>query len=114
MPVTEPDLYYFVHHSSSIPKGDDSGGNRHGFKNAEIDRLIEEGRTTMAPEQRKLIYQKIERIMLEELPYIPLWNEHRIIVYNKERLQGFKPDASGSFLGLRKAYLGSPTKKAGT
>ena len=114
VPVTEPDLYYFVHHSSSIPKGDDSGGNRHGFKNAEIDRLIEVGRTTMAPEQRKLIYQKIERIMLEELPYIPLWNEHRIIVYNKERLQGFKPDASGSFLGLRKAYLGSPTKKAGT
>ncbi len=112
VPVTEPDLYYYVHHSASIPRDNENGGNRHGFKNAEVDKLIEAGRTTMAPEERKLIYHQIERLMLEELPYIPLWNEHRIVVYNKERLQGFVADSSGSLLGLRKAFIGSLTKKA--
>jgi peptide/nickel transport system substrate-binding protein len=114
VPVTDPDLYYFVHHSSSIPDGDKSGGNRHGYRNAEVDRLIELGRTTMQPEKRKLIYQEIERIMLEDLPYIPLWNEHRLVALNHERVQGYAPSMTGSLLGLRKAYLGgSSIKKAG-
>lgn len=112
LPVTEPDLYYFVHHSASIPHDNGNGGNRHGFKNAEVDALIEEGRSTMAPEARKHIYHKLEKIMLDELPYVPLWNEHRIVVYNKERLNGFTPDVTGSLLGLRKAYILSDTKQA--
>lgn len=115
VPVTEPDLYYFVHHSKSIPENNDAGGNRHGYSNPEVDRLIEEGRTTMAPEKRKAIYQQIERIMIDELPYIPLWNENRIIVYNSDRLQGFEALPSGSLLGIRKAYIkGSQGKKAGS
>lgn len=105
VPVTDPDLYYFVHHSASIPSEEKAGGNRHGYKNAEVDRLIELGRTNMEPEKRKAIYQEIERIMLTDLPYIPLWNEDRIVVMNKDRIQGFEPSPTGSFIGLRKATL---------
>lgn len=111
-PVTEPDLYYWVHHSASIPKEDGNGGNRHGYHNTEVDRLIEEGRSIIAPEERKLVYQKIERIMLEELPYIPLWNEYQIVVFNKERLRNYKSHPSGSLLGLRKAFIGPQKEKA--
>lgn len=111
VPVTDPDLYYFVHHSASIPAGEKAGGNRHGYKNSDVDRLIELGRITMEPEKRKEIYQEIERKMIEELPYIPLWNEHRIVVLNAERVHGFTPSPTGSLMGLKNAYL-STMKKA--
>lgn len=113
-PVTDPDLYHFVQHSSNIPNDEKAGGNRHGYKNPDVDRLIEMGRITMEPEKRKIIYQEIERIMLEDLPYIPLWNEHRIVVFNRDTVKGFEPSPTGSLLGLRKAYLANTlTKKAG-
>jgi peptide/nickel transport system substrate-binding protein len=104
VPVTDPDLYYWVHHSESIPTNEQPGGNRHAFKNADADRLIEMGRTTMEPEKRKIIYQEVERILADYLTYIPLWNEHRIIVQNHERVMGYLPSVTGSLMGLRKAY----------
>lgn len=112
VPVTDPDLYYWVHHSASIPVDDKQGGNRHAYNNPEVDRLIELGRATMEPEKRKAIYQEIERILLQDLPYIPLWNEHRIVVQNRDKVRGFVPAVTGSLLGLRKASLNNSTFRA--
>lgn len=103
IPVMDPDLYYWVHHSASIPAENKIGGNRHGYKNPELDRLIEEGRYTLASLKRIPIYQRIEAMLLDELPYIPLWNEKRIIVQNRKRVFGFTPSITGSLFGLRKA-----------
>lgn len=105
VPVTDPDLYYFVQHSSNIPDETKPGGNRHAYKNASADKLIELGRKTLDPEKRKPIYQEIERIMLEDLPYIPLWNEQRFVVFNRDRVKGFISSPTGSMLGLRNAYI---------
>lgn len=113
VPVIEPDLYYWVHHSASIPFAEKGGGNRHAYKNATIDRLVEQGRESMEPLERKTIYAEVERILLDDLPYIPLWNERRIIVQNRDRIMGFTPSITGSFLGLRKAlYKKTPTGRA--
>jgi peptide/nickel transport system substrate-binding protein len=108
VPVTDPDLYYFVHHSASIPTDNTFGGNRHGYQNHEIDQLIELGRATMEFEKRKLIYQEIERKLLEDLPYIPLWNEDTFMVFNKKKIIGGLTQArTGSLLGLRNAIISS-------
>lgn len=107
VPVTDPDLYHFVHHSASIPQGDKVGGNRHGYKNPDVDRLIDLGRTTIEPEKRKVIYQEIERKLIEDLPYIPLWNEHRIVVFNSQKIKGFKASPTGSLLWLKNASVSS-------
>ena len=88
----------------SIPSDQKGGGNRHAYINPEIDRLIDKGRSTMEPQKRKLIYQEIESIMLEDMPYGPLWNENRIVIQNNEKVMGFIPSITGSWLGLRKAY----------
>lgn len=113
-PVTDPDLYHFVHHSDSIPNEENAGGNRHGYKNSDVDRLITMGRTTLDAEKRRAIYQEIERILLEDLPYIPLWNEHKIVIFNRDKVKGFEPSVTGSFLGFRKAYVANEhMKKAG-
>lgn len=104
VPVTDPDLYYLVHHSSNIPSEKKEGGNRHAYKNPLVDKLIEQGRYTFDQEQRKVIYKNIENILIDELPYIPLWSEDRIIVMNK-RIMGYDPLSTGSLINLRKAYI---------
>jgi peptide/nickel transport system substrate-binding protein len=106
VPVSDPDLYYWVHHSSNIPAENHEGGNRHGFKNSEIDKLIELGRVSIDQQKRKMIYQEIERLMMDELPYIPLWNIDRLSIINV-RLKNYKPVPSGSLLGLRHASVGA-------
>lgn len=100
VPVTEPDLYYFVHHSSNIPEANKMGGNRHGYKNEAVDELIEKARMILEPELRKPLYQQIERLLLEDLPYIPLWNEDKIVIINKQRVRGYKPLRTGSYMSL--------------
>lgn len=112
VPVTEPDLYHFVHHSSSIPDNDKVGGNRHGYKNIEVDHLIDLGRTTMDIEKRRTIYQEIERLLNDDLPYISLWNEKRTVVINVDKVHGFEPSRTGSLIGLRKASVAIEEKRA--
>ena len=111
VPVTDPDLYHFVHHSSSIPDSDKAGGNRHGYQNTDVDRLIDEGRATMNQNKRIAIYQEIERKLIEDLPYIPLWHENRIVVINSEKIHNFEPSPTGSLNGLRKAYVAKDKAK---
>ncbi len=105
VPVTEPDLYTWVHHSKSIPHDDVAGGNRHGYKNAEVDRLIDLGRITLDQTQRIAIYHQIERILLEDLPYIPLWNDNRIVIINSDRIENYQPNKTGALTGLIKARI---------
>jgi peptide/nickel transport system substrate-binding protein len=100
--VTEPDFFYDVAHSSQMPP---KGFNRDRYKNEEIDKLVEEGRTTMDQEKRKKIYAKVQEILLEDLPYIPLWYEKNIVVYQKY-LDGvsLRPDASYlTFINITKS-----------
>lgn len=104
VPVTDPDLYRWVHHSKNIPSEDRDGGNRHGFQNAEIDKLIEEGQHTLDIQKRAHIYSLIEQKLLQELPYIPLWNENRIVVIS-QNVENYEPSSTGSLLGLRKASI---------
>jgi len=80
----EPDFYYWIFHSSSIPdeKGNTTGANRGRYRNRELDRLLEEGRITLDFEKRREIYRKVQRIVSEELPYISLWHEHNIALLN--------------------------------
>lgn len=104
VPVTDPDLYRWVHHSKNIPSEERDGGNRHGYQNPEVDKLIEEGQHTLDNAKRAEIYKLIEQIMVRDLPYVPLWNENRIVVVNEE-VKDYGPSSTGSLLGLRKAFI---------
>lgn len=99
--VTEPDFFYDVCHSSQMPP---DGLNRSRFANRTVDRLVEVGRVTMDRGKRKKIYDMVQEIVLDELPYIPLWYEKNVVVYNR-RLAGvsLRPDASFStFVDIEK------------
>ena len=90
--VTEPDIFYDVCNSSQFPP---NGLNRGRYRNPQIDKLVEAGRVTMDRGKRRMIYSKVQRILLVDLPYIPLWYEKNVVVYNKG-LKGvsLRPNAS--------------------
>jgi len=104
LPVVDPNLFDWVFHSKNIPEPDKAGGNRGGFYDPDIDKWIEEAQVNFNTNIRKKLYQKIEKKLLRELPYIPLWFEDNIAVSSK-RLVGFKPDRINSFLPIVKAHI---------
>ena len=62
----ESDPFQIWHSSQAdVPKG----SNRVGFRNKEVDRLIEALRDTFEQEKRKEMYKQIHRILHEEQPY---------------------------------------------
>lgn len=76
--VVEPDLYYNILHSSQIPP---AGDNRNFFVNAAADALTLQGRRVLDPAERKKIYHEIQKLVQEELPFIPLWYENNAALF---------------------------------
>lgn len=99
--IEDPDIYYQIFHSTSVPP---NGDNRGRYRNAAIDRLLERGRTALQQEQRRLIYSQVQRIMAEDLPYVPLWWWKNVVV-SKPNLGGFVPYPDGELISLKKAAL---------
>lgn len=95
----EPDPY-LVWHSSQIPDpaARRTGFGFAGFRNAEVDRAIEEARNpsngdcTVAA--RKKHYETFNRILNEEQPYNFGWSP-KLAYVTSGRLQGFRPGSFG-------------------
>ena len=66
---------YQLLHSSQIPTEANnwSGNNRTGFRNADMDRLIEQLQGELNPQRRNQIWGEMQRIYLTELPVLPLY-----------------------------------------
>jgi peptide/nickel transport system substrate-binding protein len=65
----DPDLYD-IWHSSKTKKGE---YNFISYRNAEVDRLLVEGRRTFDIEKRKRIYGRIHEVLADEQPYAFLY-----------------------------------------
>lgn len=76
--VVEPDHFYNILHSSRFPP---AGVNRDFFENAKVDALTEKARAMLDPMQRKPLYEEVQTIVSEELPFIPLWYENNVVLY---------------------------------
>jgi len=101
--IQDPDIYYQIFHSSSVPP---NGDNRGHYSNVRVDQLLEKGRTLNNTEERKRIYSEVQRILAEDLPYIPLWWWKNVIV-KASTLQGFVPYPDGDFTSFKKVSLRS-------
>ncbi len=96
----DPDQYS-IWHSSQYP----SGLNFVKYKNPKIDRLLEEGRTTMDREGRKKIYSQLQKIIAADQPYLFLWYPKAVVAVS-ERVGGLsKPGPAGLFLNIEKVFV---------
>jgi ABC-type transport system substrate-binding protein len=80
-----PDLYYFFH-SSQI---DDPGINISGINNNELDKHILKLRTEISDEDTSITYQKINKLILQDYSFIPIYSP--FFVYTMDsRVNNFK------------------------
>ena len=62
-----------------------SGNNITGFKDPEVDRLIEQQKEIFSVAERNEIYRRIDRIVYSAFPYVLLWNINytRLLYWNR-------------------------------
>ncbi|HUI44800.1 MAG TPA: peptide-binding protein [Nitrospirota bacterium] len=101
----DPDIYD-IWHSSKTKKGE---YNFIGYKNAEVDRLLVEGRRTFDMEKRKKIYYRIHAILAEEQPYAFLYVPDATPIVHK-RFKGVKVEPLGIMYNFIHWYV--PQNKA--
>jgi peptide/nickel transport system substrate-binding protein len=86
----DPDIFDVWHSSKTGPKE----LNFIGFRNAEVDRLIEEGRRTFDEEKRKRCYYRIQEILAEEQPLTFLYVPDALPAVSA-RFRGIQPAPAG-------------------
>jgi peptide/nickel transport system substrate-binding protein len=64
--------------------------------NPEIDRLIDEGRTTVDQLKRKQIYAQVQQILARDLPYINLWYFDNVVVHS-QRVKNLQLNPPGNY-----------------
>ena len=89
--VTRDPDYGMFELTSSTTMG--AAGNRSFYSNAEVDKLLEAGKTELDPEKRKDIYKKIQEIIRKDLPmYIVVYPLQNVVT--KKEVKNFKLDAA--------------------
>ncbi|CAK7257331.1 MULTISPECIES: peptide ABC transporter substrate-binding protein [unclassified Shinella] len=76
---------YFL--STSSPAKGGNGQNTWVYENPEVDELLKKGGALVSPEERLPIYQRIQEIMRQDLPFLPIFQYANIRGY-KTGIQG--------------------------
>jgi peptide/nickel transport system substrate-binding protein len=94
----EPDIYS-LWHSKRIPTSSNgyTGQNYPGWRNAEVDGLVEASTRTIDVEKRRQIYYRVQEIMERECPVVPLYYRANIDAV-KKNVVNYKsnPSCSGN------------------
>lgn len=99
----DPDIFEYAFHSSKFPP---NGANRDYYSNPKVDALIDRARREIDPKARKALYDQVQEILAEELPYINLWYLDNVLVHTR-RVRGIKLNAAGNYDFLRTASIDS-------
>lgn len=99
--IRDPDIQHQIFHSTSVPP---NGDNRGRYSNPQVDDLLDRGRVAMDPSERERIYGEAQRLIAEDLPYVPLWWQKNVIA-KKTYIQGFVPYPDGDLVSLKKVTL---------
>ena len=98
--IKMPDIFRYVFHSGSVPP---EGANRGRFRSQEADRLIELAESAPALPAMAKKYRALQRLLLEELPYVPLWYEDNVAV-SRPALEGFSVNEEGNYDALEHVH----------
>ncbi len=92
----DPDANSYVFMHSKAPQNDG------GYSNPEADKLMEDARLVSDPTERKAIYEKLTRILLNDEPIIYLYHRTLLIAHTT-KLEGYKqmPDGLVRVVGLK-------------
>jgi len=98
--VTDPDMLRRVFHSKQEPP---AGLNRIFYRNAEVDRLIEQAALPASDEARRALYVRAQQLIAEDVPYIPLWYRTNVAVC-QPGIEGVTLSPIADFAFLKDVY----------
>ncbi len=82
----DPDyLRSFFHSGQDRPRG----GNKTGYKNPEFDRIADESSRMMDQEKRRELIWDMQKIVMQDVPYVPLYNPNLIEAVRKDKFTGW-------------------------
>jgi peptide/nickel transport system substrate-binding protein len=86
--------YVFLH--TKAPQNDG------GYSNPEADKALEDARLSSDPAQRKAIYEKLAKVVLNDEPIIYLYHR-KLLIAHTTKLEGYKqmPDGLVRVIGLK-------------
>ncbi|OCK61461.1 ABC transporter substrate-binding protein [Bradyrhizobium sp. LMTR 3] len=92
----DPDGNSYVFQKSGAPQ------NYSGWSDKEADKALDDGRLVTDQAQRKAIYEKLAKIVLEEKPLLYIYHR-RILIAHTTKLEGYKqmPDGLVRVVGLK-------------
>lgn len=77
-----------IWHSSSAVKG---GSNFVGYKNPEVDKLIDEARITADRKRRVQLLQKTYQVIAEDVPYLFMFSDRYSYYATTAKIKKLKP-----------------------
>lgn len=83
----------------------DGSVNAFQFSDPEVDRLLEEGRSTFDLERRRAAYQEVERLVMEAAPALFLSTRMAYFALGTD-VQGFEPNPIDTWDTLKRTTLG--------
>jgi len=83
--IPDPDPAALLHSSQAK-----TGANYAVYSNPEVDRFVEEARTTIDRDKRKKLYEQLQHLLVEEMPYTPLFAPFGHYAWSR-RLHGVTP-----------------------
>lgn len=94
--IMDPDIYRIAFHSDNqAPKG----RNRSFYTNSDLDRMLEEGLSIMNKKRRKALYNKVQKIISENIVILPLWHDKEVSIL-KTDIKGYTLPDNGDFSTL--------------
>jgi peptide/nickel transport system substrate-binding protein len=81
--VIEPHVLSWFFDSSRIPGPQSEGANRWRYRNEELDRLFEVGRTQIDQQERLAAYERVQSILARDIPVLPLWQPDTVAVVRR-------------------------------
>jgi len=77
---TDPDFFEYAFSSKRFPP---DGANRGHYRNARVDALTDQIRVEMNQEKRKELCSEAQKILAEDLPYLPMWFNDVVSVHRR-------------------------------
>ncbi len=96
--ATDPGIMYDIFHSSNLERN-----NRTNYKSALTDKYLDLGQSTLDLAKRKSAFDKVQEIVLEELPYIHLWHNMNAAIY-RSNIKGVELSPTGAWYSFLNIY----------
>src|SRR5271157_1539077 len=99
----DPDIFEYAFHSDKSPP---HGANRGFYRNPRVDTLIDQARRETDQNVRKQLYNEIQEVLAEDVPYVNLWFFDNVLVHSR-RVRNATLNPSGNYDFLKTAEIGS-------